>query len=120
MKRSTSRKLPHVYERGRLGKEGNLWIGEIGIMLVPEIHRRYQREGLRTVPCGSMRVQENRRRQRRDRYVVYVDDLLLASKTKEDEGRTSSDLSSCFKIKDLGEAEFYLNVISRGTRKQDH
>ena len=27
--------------------------------------------------------------------VVYVDDILLASKTKEDEGRTSSDLSSC-------------------------
>ena len=40
--------------------------------------------------------------------VVYVDDILLAGKTNEDEGRTSSDISSCFKIKDLGEAEFYL------------
>ena len=40
--------------------------------------------------------------------VVYVDDILLASKTKEDEGRTLSDLNSCFKIKDLGEAKFYL------------
>ena len=40
--------------------------------------------------------------------VVYADDILLASKTKEDEGRTLSDLSSCFKIKDLGEAKFYL------------
>ena len=40
--------------------------------------------------------------------VVYADDILLASKTKEDEGRTLSDPSSCFKIKDLGEAEFYL------------
>ena len=40
--------------------------------------------------------------------VVYVDDIMLASKTKEDEGRTLSDLSSCFKMKDLGEAEFYL------------
>ena len=30
--------------------------------------------------------------------VVYIDDILLASKTKEDEGRTLSDLSSCFKI----------------------
>ena len=40
--------------------------------------------------------------------VVYVDDILLASKTMEDEGRTLSDLSSCFKIKDLGEAGFYL------------
>ena len=73
-------------------------------MLVPKIHRRYQREGLRTVPRRSMRVQENRRRQSRDR----VDDILLASKTKENEGRTLSDLRLCFKIKDLGEAEFYL------------
>ena len=40
--------------------------------------------------------------------VVYIDDTLLASKTKENEGWTLSDLSSCFKIKDLGEAEFYL------------
>ena len=40
--------------------------------------------------------------------VVYVDEILLASKTKEDEGRTLSDLSLCFKIKNLGEAEFYL------------
>ena len=40
--------------------------------------------------------------------VIYVDDILLARKIKEDEGRTLSDLSSCFKIEDLGEAEFYL------------
>ena len=40
--------------------------------------------------------------------MVYVDDILLTSKTKEDEGRTLSDLNSCFKIKDLGEAEVYL------------
>ena len=40
--------------------------------------------------------------------VEYVDDILLASKTKKHEGRTLSDLSSCFNIKDLGEAEFYL------------
>ena len=32
--------------------------------------------------------------------VVYVDSILLASKTKE--GRALSDLSPCFKIKDLG------------------
>ena len=40
--------------------------------------------------------------------VVYVDDILLASKTKEDEGWTLSDLSLCFKIKELDEAELYL------------
>ena len=40
--------------------------------------------------------------------VVYVDDIMLARKTQVDEGRTLSDLSSCFKINDLGEAELYL------------
>ena len=52
--------------------------------------------------------------------VVYVDDILLASKTKEDEGWTLSDLSSCFRIKDLGEAEFYLRchiTRNRGARR---
>ena len=36
------------------------------IMLIPKIHRQYQREGLRAVPRESMRVQENRRRRSRD------------------------------------------------------
>ena len=40
--------------------------------------------------------------------VVYVDVLLLASKTKEDYERTLSDLVQCSKMKDLGEAEFYI------------
>lgn len=43
--------------------------------------------------------------------VVYVDDGLLTSKPKEDEERTLSDLRSCFNIKNLGEAEFYLEDI---------
>ena len=49
--------------------------------------------------------------------VVYVDDILLESKTKEDEGRTLSDLTSCFKIKDLGEAGFYLGCRITRNRK---
>ena len=40
--------------------------------------------------------------------VVYVDSILLASKTRGDEEQVISDLRSCFKIKDLGEAEIYL------------
>lgn len=40
--------------------------------------------------------------------VAYVDDVLLASESKEDEERTVSDPRLCFKIKDLDEAEFYL------------
>ena len=40
--------------------------------------------------------------------VVYVDDILLASITRDVEERVVSDLRSCFRIKDLGEAEFYL------------
>ena len=50
--------------------------------------------------------------------VVYVDDVLLASKSKEDEERTISDLRSCFKIKDLGEAEFYLGCHITRDRKE--
>ena len=40
--------------------------------------------------------------------VVYVDDLLVASETKRDEEQTMKDLRSCFPIKDLGDAGFYL------------
>ena len=47
-------------------------------MLVPNFHTRHQRE------------------------------VLLASKTKEDEVRTVSDLGFYFKIKDRGGSEFYL------------
>ena len=50
--------------------------------------------------------------------MVYVDDVLLASKSKEDEERTISDLRSCFKIKDLGEAEFYLGCHITRDRKE--
>ncbi|CAN0158280.1 unnamed protein product, partial [Ascophyllum nodosum] len=39
---------------------------------------------------------------------VYVDDLLVASETKCDEKQAMDDLRSCFPIKDLGEAGFYL------------
>ena len=40
--------------------------------------------------------------------VVYVDDLLMASETKRDEKQAVKDLRSCFPIKNLGEAGFYL------------
>ena len=40
--------------------------------------------------------------------VVYVDDLLVASETKRDEEQGINDLRSCFPIKDLGEAGYYL------------
>ena len=40
--------------------------------------------------------------------VVYVDDLLVASETKRDEEQAIKDLRSCFPIKDVREAEFYL------------
>ncbi|CAN0401297.1 unnamed protein product, partial [Ascophyllum nodosum] len=39
---------------------------------------------------------------------VYVDDLLVASEKKRDEEQAINDLRSCFPIKDLGEAGFYL------------
>ena len=40
--------------------------------------------------------------------VIHVDGLLVASETKRDEEQAINDLRSCFPIKDLGEAGFYL------------
>ena len=56
--------------------------------------------------------------------VVYVDDLLVANERKRDEEQAIKDLRSCFPIKDLGEAGFYLGYhITRdrdaGTLKLD-
>ena len=56
--------------------------------------------------------------------VAYVDDLLVASETKRDEEQAINDLRSCFPIKDLGAAGFYLGChITRdreaGTLKLD-
>ena len=49
--------------------------------------------------------------------MVYVDDLLVASETKRDEEQVVNDLRSCFPIKDLGEAGFYLGCCI--TRDRD-
>ena len=49
--------------------------------------------------------------------VVYVDVLLVASETKRDEEQAINDLRSCFPIKDLEEAGFYLGC--RITRDRD-
>ena len=56
--------------------------------------------------------------------VVYVDNLLVASETKRDEEQAIHDIRSCFPIKNLGEAGFYLGYhITRdrgaGTPKFD-
>ncbi|CAN0471283.1 unnamed protein product [Ascophyllum nodosum] len=49
--------------------------------------------------------------------VVYLDNLLVASKTKRDEEQAIDDLRSCFPINDLGEAGFYLGCHT--TRDRD-
>ena len=56
--------------------------------------------------------------------VVYVDDLPMASETKRDKEQAINGLRSCFPIKDLGEAGFYIGChITRdgdaGTLKFD-
>ena len=56
--------------------------------------------------------------------VVYVDDLLVASKMKRDKEQAINELRSCFPTKDLEEAVFYLGChITRdrdaGTLKID-
>ena len=56
--------------------------------------------------------------------VVYVDDLLVVRKTKRGEEQAMKGLRSCFPIKDLGEAGFYLEChiardLGAGTLKLD-
>ena len=56
--------------------------------------------------------------------VVYVDDLLVASETKRDEKQVIKNLRSCFPIKYLGDAGFYVGChLTRdrdaGTQKLD-
>ena len=49
--------------------------------------------------------------------VVYVDDLLVLSETKQDEHQVLEDLRSSFAIKDLGEISYYLGChITRGRK----
>ncbi|CAN0110111.1 unnamed protein product, partial [Ascophyllum nodosum] len=49
--------------------------------------------------------------------VVYIDDLLVLSKTKQDEHQALEDLRSSFLIKDLGEVSFYLGCyITRDSK----
>jgi len=46
--------------------------------------------------------------------VIHVDDLLVSSRTKEDEEEFVAELHKRFKMKDMGEAEFYMGChISR-------
>ena len=40
--------------------------------------------------------------------IVYVDDILMLSESKQDEHQTLEDLRSSFPIKDLGEISYYL------------
>ena len=49
--------------------------------------------------------------------VVYVDDLLLISATKEDEERALADLQSSSPIKDMGEISYYLGCHVSRDRK---
>ncbi|CAN0472465.1 unnamed protein product [Ascophyllum nodosum] len=49
--------------------------------------------------------------------VVYVDDLLVLSETKQDEHQALEDLRSSFPIKDLGEVSYYLGYHITRDRK---
>ena len=49
--------------------------------------------------------------------VVYVDDLLVLSETKQDEHQALEDLRSSFPIKDLGEVSYYLGCHITRDRK---
>ena len=49
--------------------------------------------------------------------MVYVDDLLVLSETKQDEHQALEDLWSSFPIKDLGEVAYYLGCLITRDRK---
>ena len=49
--------------------------------------------------------------------VVYVDDLLVLSETKQDEHQALEDFQSSFPIKDLGKISYYLGCHITRDRK---
>ena len=80
-------------------------------MLVPEFTECIKEKGFEEShadPCVFRRIVDGKVV---TFIVVYVDDILLASKTEKDKRRTFSDLSLCFKIEDLDEAGFYLGYL---------
>ena len=75
--------------------------------MVEEVWRRADSEGVREVPRRSLRVPAEASREGVVIIVVYVDDLLVLSETKQDKHQALEDLRSSFPIKDLGEISYY-------------
>lgn len=42
--------------------------------------------------------------------IVYVDDMIIATKTNEIIDKVKADINSIFKIQDLGDVKFYLGI----------
>ena len=82
--------------------------------MVEKVQRRTRRKGVRAMSGDQCVFRRVLRGKVVVIIVVYVDDLLVANETKRDE-EAMNDLQSCFPIKDLGEAGFYLGChITRG------
>ena len=50
--------------------------------------------------------------------VIYVEDLLVLSETKQDEHQALEDLRSSFSIKNLGEISYYMDATLLGTARR--
>ena len=79
---------------------GLLWSKKFGGELIAEGFERSQADPcvFRRKPSGKVVVI----------IVVYVDDILVLSESRQDEHQTLEDLRSSFPIKDLGEISYYL------------
>ena len=88
---------------------GLLWSKKFGGELIAKGFERSQ-----AIPCGF-------RQKHLGKVVViivvYVDDLLALSETRQDEHQVLEDLRSSFPIKDLGEISYYLGCHITRDRK---
>ena len=50
---------------------------------------------------------------------MYVDDILIASKTDERMTEVKAAITDCFDVKDLGELDFFLGVKVSQDKKTD-
>ena len=89
---------------------GLLWSKTFGEKLIPKGFERSQADPcvVRRKHLGKVVVF----------IVVYVEDLLVLSETKQDEHQALEDLRSSFSIKNLGEISYYMDATLLGTARR--
>ena len=89
---------------------GLLWSKKFGEKLIPKGFERSQAD-----PCVVRRKHLGKGVVF---IVVYVEDLLVLSETKQDEHQALEDLRSSFSTKNLGEISYYMNATLLGTTRR--